>query len=928
MNDDRDLARNTGVTGERTDLADGRAEAGPTTSATVGTMRWNPERLEYLFGAEALGQLEAYDLDDDADLREAIERFLLTRSGPGLTGPRAAARQIAITQILDDDPPEAWQAALRLRADGFDRDAVLGQMTMVIAEALLEALSADVAVDPATMAAGYDALPLPEAAEIATALVTVARANPGIDADSHVSQTIAALGSTSGERLLEPMVDRVLESLLDGPLHWLADDATVVFHDTVARRVLTHRFNEAERELGALTVSVDCAGFTRFDTVRLADGTELEQFSVEPHHVVWHGPDGWLDRFQPGDLVALTATFESPRSDEWIDATIAIELLDHEPEATPDLLAAVRAAYDREVEESGLPVSSVDLMVNLCHHRPELFTSPLPPLSDCIEAAGLQLDGGLMAHDQAMWHRDLLFRRLRQVADAVPEPQWRRVLGQAVEVLDDPAASVESVRASLGACAEPEVLDVLVDVLVPEHLAPDDEFALGTPGAPVHVFELVDRALAAARRPAEQATAHYLACVLRERCGQPALAAEHLARVAAARPHLGSAVERMGWYAFDRGDARGAMRWWGQLDAPHPAAGVIAPFLTPAAGASKIGRNDPCWCGSGRKYKQCHQVVSDHPPLPDRVGWLYRKAVLWLEHSVGGARSLMTDLAIAWVTGDPEADAHDIDTEDDDVQLQFQRAFSDPLLFDAALFEGRLIRHFLHQRGDLLPEDERLLAASWLTVERSVHEVVAIDRGVGMTLRNLATGDGVEVRERSASRQVEVGERYCVRVVPDGASNQIVGGVFEVRAGHETTVLDLCDDADPVALCAWAGAVAAPPRIVHRPGMIDSMLDRQAIEQSLADLGDIDEAGAIAHLNAEISRQMQARWLDENVPALGGLTPRQAAADPTRRELLERLLDEFERTNEQIRQQFGIGSPTGMPISYDVPAMRRELGLG
>ena len=21
----------------------------------------------------------------------------------------------------------------------------------------------------------------------------------------------------------------------------------------------------------------------------------------------------------------------------------------------------------------------------------------------------------------------------------------------------------------------------------------------------------------------------------------------------------------------------------------------------------KIGRNDPCWCGSGRKYKQCHE---------------------------------------------------------------------------------------------------------------------------------------------------------------------------------------------------------------------------------------------------------------------------------------------------------------------------------
>ncbi|HVZ81303.1 MAG TPA: SEC-C metal-binding domain-containing protein [bacterium] len=20
----------------------------------------------------------------------------------------------------------------------------------------------------------------------------------------------------------------------------------------------------------------------------------------------------------------------------------------------------------------------------------------------------------------------------------------------------------------------------------------------------------------------------------------------------------------------------------------------------------KVGRNDPCWCGSGKKYKKCH----------------------------------------------------------------------------------------------------------------------------------------------------------------------------------------------------------------------------------------------------------------------------------------------------------------------------------
>jgi preprotein translocase subunit SecA len=39
------------------------------------------------------------------------------------------------------------------------------------------------------------------------------------------------------------------------------------------------------------------------------------------------------------------------------------------------------------------------------------------------------------------------------------------------------------------------------------------------------------------------------------------------------------------------------------------AAAPIAAGAGVAAGpgqAAKIGRNDPCWCGSGKKYKRCH----------------------------------------------------------------------------------------------------------------------------------------------------------------------------------------------------------------------------------------------------------------------------------------------------------------------------------
>ncbi len=29
-------------------------------------------------------------------------------------------------------------------------------------------------------------------------------------------------------------------------------------------------------------------------------------------------------------------------------------------------------------------------------------------------------------------------------------------------------------------------------------------------------------------------------------------------------------------------------------------------FRRPPSSAEHLGRNEPCWCGSGKKYKQCH----------------------------------------------------------------------------------------------------------------------------------------------------------------------------------------------------------------------------------------------------------------------------------------------------------------------------------
>ena len=73
-------------------------------------------------------------------------------------------------------------------------------------------------------------------------------------------------------------------------------------------------------------------------------------------------------------------------------------------------------------------------------------------------------------------------------------------------------------------------------------------------------------------------------------------------------------------------------------------------------------------------------------------------------------------------------------------------------------------------------------------------------------------------------------------------------------------------------------------------------------------------------LVAELEDRMIRQWLDESIPALGGLTPREAAKTPEGRERLEALFDYI------ARDQTGQEIPPGV-FSPDYRKARGMLGL-
>ena len=214
-----------------------------------------------------------------------------------------------------------------------------------------------------------------------------------------------------------------------------------------------------------------------------------------------------------------------------------------------------------------------------------------------------------------------------------------------------------------------------------------------------------------------------------------------------------------------------------------------------------LARNEPCWCGSGRKFKNCHLNRPDLPVLPDRVAWIWRKAAAFLERRGGAADLALIDYA--------HGRAVDPDDEDDIIE-----ALDDPLVVDCALTEGGWFQRFLDERGALLPEDEVLLVAAWIPTKRSVYEITDVRQGVGVTVRDIATGERLEVCDRTFSQFSEPprhGELICARVVPDGEGHQFIGGTFPDVPGQEQDILALCDDGEGFGLCLAAAAAHRPP---------------------------------------------------------------------------------------------------------------------
>lgn len=817
------------------------------------------------------------------------------------------------------------------------------------------------------------------------------------------SALVRVLAAHPSFRDVDP--DEAFETLLDHdalPLvSQLPDERWCDLGSLLSGRVATHRLDAGEVEHGFLAAYPDLAPLiVLLDAATTTDaGSDLLYPDLDadllaslgipadavPTDGVWPLPPGFVSGhgLRPGDLVRLSVG----------DAGLLVEAAAHaDPGPWPaEAVAAITDLLERHREG----VETEQAAWALCAALPAAFAEPGPPFADLLAQAGAVVHGEQVLPPGTDLTRWQVERRTNAIAAAYRLDDDTAL---AVAVL---ASRYHSLLAALEGdaavdhVADPDVLAALVgsladanaaEALLAETLGTEDGLAAAALG--VLVDDLAERVPPDAA-PAVHAALGWLRARALDRLGNPEAAAAELAAAHQHDPSWPPVLEDLAHDTSDRGDLDRALELAER--AGLPADDPLVSLLRHLRGLSvrDLGRNRPCWCGSGRKYKVCHLGREDLP-LAERGIWLYQKAGMYLDR--GPHRRLVLELASERSTFMPGG---------------LWQAITDPLVSDVALAEGGVFAEFVRRRGDRLPDDERSLAEQWLLAERTVWEVEEVRFARGLRLRDVRTGDRVEVRERTASRTLRVGELFCGRVLPAGDTWQLFGGLEPVALHERDNLIALLDgEPDPLDLVAALSSRFAPPRLQNTEGedvllgevtlrvpdaaaataALDAAFERAAdgpaddarttwhemidtttgrtlratltldadvlrlgansaarLDRVLARLGEVVpgvvvlsdrrtpiadvvpsaspaapsgeiDPEALAQVLGEVVARHEAAWPDESVPALGGVTPRAAAADPTRRGDLVRLLDSFPQEEapgrmspHRLRAALGLG---------------------
>jgi hypothetical protein len=556
------------------------------------------------------------------------------------------------------------------------------------------------------------------------------------------------------------------DALVDPVITELRDGRFVALDAVLEGRVFTHRLTAEEIAANALEmfdvllpalilpndppISVGVPGFhDEILASRALTDKPWAKFGV----VVL--PEGFLASRRAGDLVALTVR----------NGEVTVDHVGDEP--APGALGKWVSAMSERARESDLYIE-LDLLEALVAD-PQLARDTCAPLSDQLADTGFERAGNKLIRAGTAPAAGPV-PAARPVEQESVASEWfgkafgldadsARAATRFLALLTSWSLEEDDVESSLDAYLEecfddPETLTPLADPAVAQLVSDEALFRLGI--EPHVMVQAAEQLLRRGPRTT-RAGAHWM-IGRAELARDDALEAERRYQLAASEnPGFSPALNDLATFAAMRGDTTTGLLLLERAVAgtQHP----MYPFLQHFKPVEhpELGRNDRCWCGSGRKYKVCHLGRSD-ASLEHRAVWLYAKAGLIIDQP-------------RWQRLFAE-----VDQTHDDVRL-----VSDVVLFDGGAFDD-----FVEHRATLLPGDERDLAQRWQGAPLVMGVLDEVRPGAGFTIRDTSSGESTRVMDRTVGDDLSVGETVLVRPLPVGDEWHNYIGVHPVaEARHE-----------------------------------------------------------------------------------------------------------------------------------------------
>jgi SEC-C motif len=197
----------------------------------------------------------------------------------------------------------------------------------------------------------------------------------------------------------------------------------------------------------------------------------------------------------------------------------------------------------------------------------------------------------------------------------------------------------------------------------------------------------------------------------------------------------------------------------------------LAPRIRP-------NRNDPCWCGSGKKYKKCHLAADEQS---DRQAPPQKKEPASMPSLAKSETSDLIPQLIEMIPRKASSEAVEQYFADDPESVfenQDQRGmFIQWLLFDFRLpGNGRtVVEEFRNRRSHNLSPASRRQLEAWSEMRMQLLEVQRVDEGRGVEMKDLLAGGVFFVNDVSASRELVQWDCVINRVYRIGDRREFAG---------------------------------------------------------------------------------------------------------------------------------------------------------